>query len=114
MSNGYIFNSDTDSEVIVNLIDYYYDQQQIDIEDAIKMAIGRLEGTYGLVIQCIDSPSSVYIIRNGSPILVGENENYIIATSEASGFLNQMNNYYNKYNEHIKNIYYVIYNNDHY
>jgi glucosamine--fructose-6-phosphate aminotransferase (isomerizing) len=96
LSNGYIFNSDTDSEVIVNLIDYYYDQQQIDIEDAIKMAIGRLEGTYGLVlvIQCIDSPSSVYIIRNGSPILVGENENYIIETSEASVFLNQMNNYY--------------------
>ena len=92
--NGYIFKSDTDSEVIVNLIDYYYDQQKIDIEDAIKMAIGRLEGTYGLVIQCIDSPSSVYIIRNGSPILVGENENYIIATSEASGFLNQMNNYF--------------------
>lgn len=94
LNEGFIFKSDTDSEVIVNLIDYYYDRQKIDIENAIKMAIGRLEGTYGLVIQCIDRNTSLYIIRNGSPILVGENENHIIATSEASGFLNQMNNYY--------------------
>jgi len=91
---GFIFKSDTDSEVIANLIDYYYNQQKLDIKDAINMTIGRLEGTYGLVIQCIDNPSSMYIIRNGSPILVGENENYIIATSEASGFLNQMTNYF--------------------
>ena len=94
LCKGFIFKSDTDSEVIVNLIDYYYNLPEIDIDEAIKMAIGRLEGTYGLVIQCIDNPSAVYIIRNGSPILVGENENYIIATSEGSGFLNQMNNYY--------------------
>lgn len=94
LNEGIIFKSDTDSEVIVNLIDYYYDRQKIDIEDAIKMTIEKLEGTYGLVIQCIDYNTSLYIIRNGSPILVGENDNYIIATSEASGFLNQMNNYY--------------------
>jgi len=94
LCKGFIFKSDTDSEVIVNLIDYYYNLPEIEIDVAIKMTIDRLEGTYGLVIQCIDNPSSVYIIRNGSPILVGENENYIIATSEASGFLNQMNNYY--------------------
>lgn len=91
---GFIFKSDTDSEVIVNLIDYYYNQQKLDIKDAINTTIDRLEGTYGLVIQCIDNPSSMYIIRNGSPILVGENENYIIATSESSGFLNQMTNYF--------------------
>jgi len=94
LGKGFIFKSDTDSEVIVNLIDYYYNLTETEIEEAIKMAIDRLEGTYGLVIQCTDNPSSVYIIRNGSPILVGENENYIIATSEASGFINQMNNYY--------------------
>ena len=94
LGKGFIFKSDTDSEVIVNLIDYYYNLTETEIEEAIKMAIDRLDGTYGLVIQCIDNPSSVYIIRNGSPILVGENENYIIATSEASGFINQMNNYY--------------------
>ena len=74
MCKGFIFKSDTDSEVIVNLIDYYYNLPEIDIDEAIKMATDRLEGTYGLVIQCIDNPLSVYIIRNGSPILVGENE----------------------------------------
>ena len=92
INNGITFKSDTDSEVIVNLIDYYYNRH--NIEDAIKMAISRLEGTYGLIIQCLDNNTSVYIIRNGSPILVGENDNHIIATSEASGFLNKINNYY--------------------
>ena len=94
INNGITFKSDTDSEVIVNLIDYYYDTQKEDIEDAIKMAVSRLEGTYGLIIQCLDNNTSLYIIRNGSPILVGENDNHIIATSEASGFLNKINNYY--------------------
>tara|TARA_B110000285_G_scaffold207832_1_gene247513 strand:- start:1980 stop:3821 length:1842 start_codon:yes stop_codon:yes gene_type:complete len=94
INNGITFKSDTDSEVIVNLIDYYYDTQKEDIEDAIKMAVSRLEGTYGLIIQCLDNNTSLYIIRNGSPILVGENDNHIIATSEASGFINKINNYY--------------------
>jgi glucosamine--fructose-6-phosphate aminotransferase (isomerizing) len=91
---GFTFNSDTDSEIIVNLIDYYYINKKMSIEDSIYKAIYRLEGTYGLAIQCLDNRSSIYVIRNGSPILVGENENYIMATSEKSGFLNQMNNYY--------------------
>ena len=91
---GFTFNSDTDSEIIVNLIDYYYINKKMSIEESIYKAIYRLEGTYGLAIQCLDNTSSIYLIRNGSPILVGENENYIMATSEKSGFLNQMNNYY--------------------
>ena len=94
LEKGVVFTSDTDSEVIVNLIDFYFNVEKIDIETAITTAVDRLEGTYGLAIQCIDAPSSVYIIRNGSPIIVGENENYIMATSEASGFVNQMSNYY--------------------
>ena len=50
MCKGFIFKSDTDSEVIVNLIDYYYDRQEIDIEVAIKMAIGKLSDDDLLVI----------------------------------------------------------------
>ena len=94
IENGFIFHSETDSEVIVNLIDYYYTNKKLNIVDSINSAVKCLEGTYGLAIQCVDEQSSVYIIRNGSPILIGENDNYIMATSEASGFINQMNNYY--------------------
>jgi glucosamine--fructose-6-phosphate aminotransferase (isomerizing) len=67
---------------------------KLDIETAIITAANRLEGTYGLAIICINEPSCVYIIRNGSPIIIGENDNYIMATSEVAGFINQMSNYY--------------------
>ena len=90
----YTFNSQTDSEVIANLIDYYYVVKRETIEDAIQKAVAELSGTYGLAIQCIDHPDKTFIIRNGSPLLIGENDDYIMATSEVSGFVNQMKHYY--------------------
>ena len=94
IENGYTFNSQTDSEVIANLIDYHYTVLNEPIEDSIQNAIHELSGTYGLAIQCLDYPENTYIIRNGSPMLVGENDDYIMATSEVSGFVNQMKHYY--------------------
>lgn len=94
IENGYTFNSQTDSEVIANLIDYHYTVLNEPIEDSIQNAIHELSGTYGLAIQCLDYPENTYIIRNGSPLLVGENDDYIMATSEVSGFVNQMKHYY--------------------
>jgi len=105
LDKGFTFYSETDSEVIVNLIDYHLsnamttDGQTID--SAIMKTVDMLEGTYGLAIQCIDNPSNVYIIKNGSPILIGENDNYIMACSESSGFLDQMKHYYALENDNL-------------
>jgi len=93
-NDSYTFTSQTDSEVIVNLIDYYYVVKRESIEIAIQKAVAELSGTYGLAIQCIDHPDKTFIIRNGSPLLIGENDDYIMATSEVSGFVNQMKHYY--------------------
>lgn len=90
-NNNYTFTSDTDSEVIANLIDFFY--MTNNINDAIYNAINLIEGTFGLTIICIDNPNYIYIIKRGSPILIAENDNYIIATSETSGFVKEMNNY---------------------
>ncbi len=90
---SFTFYSQTDSEVIVNLIDYFYSIEKKTIEESIKQACTMLNGTYGLAIQCIDKPDNIYLLRNGSPLLLGENDNYIIATSEASGFINQVKHY---------------------
>jgi glucosamine--fructose-6-phosphate aminotransferase (isomerizing) len=105
LDKGFTFYSETDSEVIVNLIEYHLsdissDKQQ-SIEQAIMKTVEMLEGTYGLAIQCIDTPSNVYIIKNGSPILIGENDNYIMACSESSGFLDQMKHYYALENDNL-------------
>jgi len=89
---GYVFYSETDTEIIVNLIEYYYIQSK-NIIKAIEHSINILEGTYGLAIMCNDNYDEIYIVKSGSPIVLGENDNYIIATSEPSGFVNELKNY---------------------
>lgn len=110
LEKGFTFYSETDSEVIVNLIEYHlYSQlhlhndtsEKVTIDKAIMKTVEMLEGTYGLAIQYIDNPSNVYIIKNGSPILIGENDKYIMACSESSGFLDQMKHYYALENDNL-------------
>ena len=107
--HGFTFYSETDSEVVVNLIDYHLNlhlhneslEEEITIDSAIMKTVCMLEGTYGLAIQYVDNPSNVYIIKNGSPILIGENDKYVMACSESSGFLDQMKHYYALENDNL-------------
>lgn len=86
------FKSQTDTEVIVQLISVYYDQFK-DTELAIKTALDRLEGTWGLVIMNINEPNKLYCARHGSPLLIGFGENFAMVASEQSGFCKYVNNY---------------------
>ncbi|QUH19303.1 glutamine--fructose-6-phosphate transaminase (isomerizing) [Alkaliphilus sp. B6464] len=73
---GYEFLSETDTEVIPHLIDYYYNGNLLD---AIKKAIGRLEGAFAIVVMSKDEPEKLIAIRKDSPLIigVGEGENFI-------------------------------------
>lgn len=91
-----MFKSETDSEVIVNMMEHYYvesaDTKQ-SVIDTIYQVCEKLSGTYGLAILCRDTPDAIYLIRNGSPILVGENDNYVMAASEMAGFDGQLTHF---------------------
>ena len=95
--NGYTFYSQTDTEIIVNLISYHYNELK-NTFDAIHKTINDLHGTYGLIVINIDEPDVLYCVRNGSPLLIGNTEEYCIITSEQSGFCNMVNNYITKFN----------------
>ena len=97
---GYRFYSQTDTEVIVNLIEYNYKQYN-DITRSIQETIAKLTGTYGLVIQSIYSPRDLYCVRNGSPLLLGISDDYCIVTSEQSGFCGMVNSYITLHNDDI-------------
>lgn len=86
--NGYSFISETDSEVICNLLSYNYMvvNNNISIEKAIELTTNQLEGTWGLCILCIDTPNTLYCTRNGSPLLVGLDDDFVMVASEQSGF----------------------------
>ncbi len=91
--NNYVMKSQTDTEIIVNLISYFYKETE-NVELSIENTINKLEGTWGLVIMHKDSPHTLYVTRNGSPILIGSDDKNVIITSEQSGFCNKMNNYF--------------------
>ena len=65
---GYAFVSQTDSEVIGHLIDFYY---QGDLLDAVQQALPRLRGAYAIAVFCRDEPQRVVAARNGSPLVLG-------------------------------------------
>lgn len=97
IENNYIFKSETDSEVIVNLISYFYFKNNNgNITEAIKNALDKIEGTYALCILCIDTPNIIYCVRHGSPLLIGlsNNNETAMVVSECYAFNNNINKYY--------------------
>jgi glucosamine--fructose-6-phosphate aminotransferase (isomerizing) len=100
ITQGFIFLSETDSEVIINLIQYNYYLLN-DTFEAIKKTINEINGTYGLIIQSLYEPNKLFCVRNGSSLLIGQNNDKIIITSEQSGFCNMVNNYISLANDDI-------------
>jgi glucosamine--fructose-6-phosphate aminotransferase (isomerizing) len=78
-SRGIIFSSQTDTEVLANLIEHLYLEGDLTAEQAITLALNRVEGAYGLVIICTQEPDKLFAARKGSPLVigVGEGENFI-------------------------------------
>ena len=85
MTDGYTFISQTDTEVISVLIGKYLAMGD-SMQRAIQKAVGRLQGTWALVILNADSPNKMWITRNGSPLLLGMEEGYIMVASEQIAF----------------------------
>jgi glutamine---fructose-6-phosphate transaminase (isomerizing) len=82
---NYEFKSQTDTEVIVNLISYNYKICK-NVQKSIENTISKLEGTYALCIISIHEPNKLYCVRHGSPLLISINENMALIASEQSGF----------------------------
>ena len=100
IKNNYEFYSQTDTEVIVNLISYHYNIVK-DTFNAIQNTIEQLQGTYGIIVMNNLEHDKMYAVRNGSPLLVGITDEYAIITSEQSGFCNSVNNYITLQNDDI-------------
>ena len=88
---GYVFASETDTEVVAQLFDYYYDG---DMVDTLIRVIGRIRGSYALGILCNEKPDEIIAVRKDSPMLVGigENENFI--ASDIPALLEYTKDYY--------------------
>jgi len=101
MNNGFVFYSQTDTEVIVNLISFFYNKLGGNTEKSIKATVDKLYGTYGIIVIDLKSPDKLFCVRNGSPLLVGKSDDCVIITSEQSGFCNLVSNYITLHNDDI-------------
>lgn len=81
ISRGVVFKSETDTEVLANLIEYIYEQGNVDAELAVRLALSKVIGAYGIVVMCPDEPDKLIAARKGSPLVIGVgNEEYFLAS----------------------------------
>ena len=99
MDNGYTFYSDTDTEIIPNLIHYYYTKDnketgKMKFLTAVKKACSDLKGSFALEIICKDFPDNMIVVRKDSPLVIGKgiDENYI--SSDIPAILSFTRNFY--------------------
>ncbi|HZD04310.1 MAG TPA: glutamine--fructose-6-phosphate transaminase (isomerizing), partial [Longimicrobiales bacterium] len=79
---GYEFRSETDTEVVVHLVDHAFRQGAGSLEDAVAAALHQIDGAYGLAIVSARDPEKIVVARNGSPLLlgVGKNGEYLVGS----------------------------------
>lgn len=83
---GYKFKSETDSEVIVHLIDSFL-KKGYDLTKSVQLALNEVDGTYGLAIVYSKEPDKIVAARKGSPLVVGIGENENFVASDVSAIL---------------------------
>lgn len=97
---GYTFQSDTDTEVLVNLIEYFYrNADDVDAEIAVRLALSKVVGAYGIVVICKNEKTQLIAARKGSPLVIGIGRGEYFIASDATPIVNYTDS--------------VIYLNDH-
>ena len=91
---GIKFTSDTDTEVLVQLISelYYNNDKKVSFENAVKAALQEVVGAYGIVAICVDEPGKMVAARMGSPLVLGVGDGEYLLASDASPIINYTRN----------------------
>ena len=98
--NGIKFQSDTDTEVLVNLIEYFYQKgEEVNAEIAVRLALSKVVGAYGIAVLCKNEKNQIIVARKGSPLVIGIGHGEYFIASDATPIIPYTNS--------------VIYLNDH-
>jgi glucosamine--fructose-6-phosphate aminotransferase (isomerizing) len=88
---GYTFSTDTDTEILANLINYHYKNTN-DFEKAVRLSLIEVEGTYGISCLCSKEPDKIIAARKGSPLMLGMGQGETLVSSDASAVINHTRN----------------------
>ena len=94
LRRGYAFYSETDTEVAVKLVDYYYKKYEGTPVDAINHAMVRIRGSYALAIMFKDYPEEIYVARKDSPMILGVSDGESYVASDVPAILKYTRNVY--------------------
>ena len=94
IKRGHTFNSDTDTEVLIHLIEDIHDNAHVSLDDAVRLALGEVIGAYAIVVLSKDNPNELICARKGSPIVlgVGKEKNEFFIASDATPIIEYTNN----------------------
>ncbi len=96
IKNRYSFYSETDTEAIVKLIDYYYKKYNIGPIDAIAKTMVRVRGSYAIAVMFKDLPGEIWVARKDSPMIIGVSDDATYVASDVPAILN-----------HTRSVYYI-------
>ncbi|MFW6227646.1 MAG: glutamine--fructose-6-phosphate transaminase (isomerizing), partial [Bacteroidota bacterium] len=83
-SRGVTFKSETDSEILANLIEYIYLKGKVNAEIAVRLALTKVIGAYGLVVICKNEKDKLIAARKGSPLVIGVGDSEYFLASDAT------------------------------
>ena len=97
LPKGYTFKSETDTEVLSNLIAYHYAKEPIIADqsrflESVRKALRHVEGTYGIAALCLDCTAEIVAARKGSPLILGVGDNEYILASDVSALVSRTQN----------------------
>ncbi|MBE0650918.1 MAG: glutamine--fructose-6-phosphate transaminase (isomerizing) [Bacteroidales bacterium] len=87
IERGYHFDSETDTEVLANLIEDIQKNEQTDLEEAVRIALNQVTGAYAIVVLSEEDPDMLIAARKGSPLVVGIGDNEFFIASDATPFV---------------------------
>ena len=92
MADGYVFESDTDSEVLVHLIDRIWKTDPaLGLEGSVRQALRHVEGAYGICVVSAREPDKIVVARKGSPLVIGLGEGEYFIASDAAPIVEHTN-----------------------
>lgn len=104
INRGFVFQSNTDTEVLVHLIEDIREHEQVDLLEAVRMALTQVEGTYALVIISKNHPDTLFTARKGSPLVIGIGEGEYYIASDGAPLVEYTKNVIYLENEDIASI----------
>ena len=87
VNKGYVFSSDTDSEILLNFIEEIKENNQCNLEEALRIALKRVTGTYVILLLDAENPDTIIAARKGSPLVIGVGKGEHFLGSDASPML---------------------------